>query len=35
MSCKCKCKYDGKKCNSNQIWHNTKCRCERKNPKNV
>ena len=23
--CKCKCKSDGKKCNSNQKWNNDKC----------
>ena len=28
MSCKCKCKFDEKKCNSNQWWNNNKCRCE-------
>ena len=28
ISCKCKCKFDGKKCNSNQKWNNDKCRCE-------
>ena len=26
--CECKCKVDGSKCNSNQSWHNDKCRCE-------
>ena len=26
--CKCKCKFDGRKCNSNQKWNNDKCRCE-------
>ena len=31
ISCECKCKFDGKKCNSNQWWNNDKCRCERKN----
>ena len=25
MSCKCKCKIDGRKCNSNQWWNNHKC----------
>ena len=29
MSCECKCKFDGTKCNSNQWWNNDKCRCER------
>ena len=28
MSCKCKCKFDGTKCNSNRWWNNDKCRCE-------
>ena len=28
ISCKCKCKFDGRKCNSNQKWNNNKCRCE-------
>ena len=28
--CKCKCKFDGKKCNSNQRWYNDKCWCDRK-----
>ena len=23
--CQCKCKFDGKKCNSNQKWSNDKC----------
>ena len=25
ISCKCKCKFDGKKCNSDQLWDNDKC----------
>ena len=25
ISCKCKCKFDEKKCNSNQWWNNDKC----------
>ena len=33
IPCKCKCKFDGRKCNSNQKWNNNKCRCEWKNPK--
>ena len=33
MSCEFKCKFDGKKCNSNQKWNKDKCRCECKNPK--
>ena len=28
ISCKCKCKFDGRKCNSNQKWNNNKCWCE-------
>ena len=28
ISCKCKCRFDGKKCNSNQWWINGKCWCE-------
>ena len=31
-SSKCKCKFDGTKCNSNQKRGNCKCRCEFKNP---
>ena len=25
ISCECKCKFDGTKCNSNQWWNNNKC----------
>ena len=25
ISCECKYKFDGKKCNSNQEWNNNKC----------
>ena len=25
ISYKCKCKFDGRKCNSNQKWNNDKC----------
>ena len=25
LSCKCKCKFDGGKCNSDQWWNNDKC----------
>ena len=25
MSCEYKCKFNGKKCNSNQWWNNDKC----------
>ena len=28
ISCKCKCKFDGRKCYSEQWWNNDKCRCE-------
>ena len=28
ISGECKCKYDGGKCNSNQMWNNDKFRCE-------
>ena len=28
ISCKCKCKFDGTKCNSNQRWDDNKCWCE-------
>ena len=31
VSCKCKRKFDGEKCNSNQKWNNDKCQCECKN----
>ena len=24
ISCKCECKFDGRKCNSNQMWNNDK-----------
>ena len=33
ISCKYECKFDSKKCNSNQKWNNNKCQCECKNPK--
>ena len=32
ISCECKCKFDGKKCNSYQKWNNDKCWCKCKNP---
>ena len=35
ISCICKSKFDGRKCNSNQKWKNDKCQCECKNKKNV
>ena len=25
ISCKCRCKFDGTKCNSNQMWNNNSC----------
>ena len=28
ISCKCKCRFDGRKCHSNQWWNSKKCRCE-------
>ena len=28
ISCKFKCNFDGRKCNSDQWWNNDKCRCE-------
>ena len=28
ISCECKCKFDGRKCNSNQKWNTIKCRWE-------
>ena len=28
ISCKCECRFDGRKCNSNQKWKNSKCQCE-------
>ena len=28
ISCECKCKLDGTKCKSNQLWNNDNCRCE-------
>ena len=28
ISCKCKCRFDGRKCNSEQWLNNNKCRCE-------
>ena len=29
------CKFESKKCNSNQIWNNDKCPCECKNPRQI
>ena len=31
ISCECKCKFDGRKCHSDQWWNNDKCWCECKN----
>ena len=31
--CKCKCKFDSRKCSYNKNWNNDKCRCECKNKK--
>ena len=28
ISCGCKCKFDGRKCKSNQCMNNDKCQCE-------
>ena len=28
ISCKCRCKFDGRKCNSNQKWNNDRCWCK-------
>ena len=28
ISCECKCRFDGRKCNSDQLWNNDKCRCK-------
>ena len=28
ISCECKCKFYGRKCNSNQWWNSNQCRCE-------
>ena len=28
ISCECKCKFDGRNCNSDQWWNNDKCQCE-------
>ena len=32
ISCECKCKFDGRKCNSNQKRNDNKCWCKCKNP---
>ena len=31
ISCKCKCRFDGKTCNSDQWWNSDKCWCKCKN----
>ena len=28
ISCECKCKFDGIKCNSDQWWADNKCQCQ-------
>ena len=28
VSCECNCRFDGRKCNSDQWWNKDKCRCE-------
>ena len=33
ISWECKCKIDGRKCNSDQKWNKDVCRCECKNPR--
>ena len=33
ISYACKCKFHGRKCNSNQKWNNGKCRCRHENRK--
>ena len=33
VSCECKCRFDGRKCNSSQKWNNAKHRCECKKHK--
>ena len=32
ISCERKRRFDGRKCNSDQLWNNDKCRCECKKP---
>ena len=31
VSCECKCKFNGRECNSNQRWNSKKCRYECEN----
>ena len=33
ISCKCKCSFDGSKCDLDRRWNKNKCWCECKNPK--
>ena len=33
LSCECKYKFDGRKCNSNQKQNNNECQCDYENPK--
>ena len=33
ISCKCECKFDSRKCNSNQYWNSDKCPYKCKNRK--
>ena len=35
ISYQCKCKFDGRKCNSNQKSNNNECLCKCKNKKNI
>ena len=28
ITCECKCRFDGRNCNSDQWWNNDKCRCK-------
>ena len=28
ISCECQCRFDGRKCNSDEWWENDKCQCE-------
>ena len=30
ISCECKCIFDGRRCHSDQWWHNYKCQCDPK-----
>ena len=35
ISCECKCKFDGTKCNSNRKWNNDKCHVSAKIQNNI